>query len=118
MRRRARERQEKREDRRLVLKKLCAAILRGCLGGCTTKNGLCEGSAWGNWDPRKGQQPFRPNSNGVGDHTITLRQLLIGVVQFCSLYILYIRQKFRTSLFRKIRVNTCCGDGQKVRIDD
>ena len=22
------------------------------------KNGLCEGSAWGNWDPREGQQPF------------------------------------------------------------
>ena len=22
------------------------------------KNGLCKGSARGNWDPRKGQQPF------------------------------------------------------------
>ena len=22
------------------------------------KNGLCEGSALGNWDPREGQQPF------------------------------------------------------------
>ena len=22
------------------------------------KNGLCEGSARGNWDPREGQQPF------------------------------------------------------------
>ena len=22
------------------------------------KNGLCEGSAWGNWDPREGQQPI------------------------------------------------------------
>ena len=22
------------------------------------KNDLCEGSAWGNWDPQKGQQPF------------------------------------------------------------
>ena len=25
-----------------------------------------KGSAWGNWDPREGQQPFRPNPNGVG----------------------------------------------------
>ena len=22
------------------------------------KNGLCDWSAWGNWDPREGQQPF------------------------------------------------------------
>ena len=39
---------------------------------------LCEGSAQGNWDPREGQQSFRPNSNGVGDRTTTLRRLLIG----------------------------------------
>ena len=26
--------------------------------------------------------------------------------------------KFRTSLFRRIRVETCCGDERKVRIDD
>ena len=42
------------------------------------KNGLCEGSALGNFDPREGQQPFRPNPNGVGDRTTTLRRLLIG----------------------------------------
>ena len=56
----------------------------------------------------------------VGDRTTTLRRLLIGTVQFCSLYmyILYIRQKFRTSLSKKIGVNTCCEDGQKVRNDD
>ena len=30
------------------------------------------------------------------------------------MYILYIRQKFRTLLFKKIGVNTCFGDGQKV----
>ena len=35
-------------------------------------------SARGNWDPREDQQPFRPNPNGVGDHTSTLRRLLIG----------------------------------------
>ena len=27
-------------------------------GTARRKNGLYEGSAWGNWDPRKGQQPF------------------------------------------------------------
>ena len=42
------------------------------------KNGLCEGSARCNWDPRKGQQPFLPNPNGVGDRTTTLRRLLVG----------------------------------------
>ena len=36
-----------------------------------------KGSAWGDWDPRKGQQPFRPNPNGVGDRTTT--------VDWCSL---------------------------------
>ena len=41
----------------------------------TTAKKLFEG---GNWDPRKGQQPFRPNPNGVGDCTATLKRLLIG----------------------------------------
>ena len=43
----------------------------------------------------------------VGDRTTTLRRLLIGAVQFCWLYmyILYIRQKFRTSLSKKIGGN-------------
>ena len=27
-------------------------------GAARQKNGLCEGSAQGNWDPREGQQPF------------------------------------------------------------
>ena len=42
------------------------------------KNGLCEGSAQGDWNFQEGQQPFRPNLNRVGYHTITLRRLLIG----------------------------------------
>ena len=87
-------------------------------GAARQKNGLFEGSARENWDPRKGQQPFRINPNWVGDRTTTLRRLLIGAVQFCSLYILYIRQKFCTLLFRKIGVNTCFGNEQKVCIDD
>ena len=43
-------------------------------------------------------------------------RLLIGAVQFCLryLYILNIRQEFRTSLSKKIGDNTCFGDGQKV----
>ena len=27
-------------------------------GAARRKNGLCEGSAWGNWDSRESQQPF------------------------------------------------------------
>ena len=27
-------------------------------GAARRKNGLCEGNAQGNWDPREGQQPF------------------------------------------------------------
>ena len=108
------------EERRreINFKELCAALLQSLRGQHGEKM-VCVGrSAWGNWNPRKGQQSFRPNPNGVGDCTTTLRRLLIGAVQFFSLSILYIRQKFRTSLFRKIRVNTCFGDGQKVRIND
>ena len=37
-----------------------------------------KGSAWGNWDPQESLQPFRPNPNGVGDGTITLRRQSIG----------------------------------------
>ena len=37
-----------------------------------------EGECPGYWDPREGQQPFRPNPNGVRDRKTTLRQLLIG----------------------------------------
>ena len=55
-------------------------------------------------------------SKWVGDRNTTLRQLLIDAVQFCSLYmyILYIRQKFCTSLSKKIGVNMCFEDKQKV----
>ena len=27
-------------------------------GAAQQKNGLCKGSAWGDWDPREGKQPF------------------------------------------------------------
>ena len=58
-------------------KMLCAALLRSFRGQHSEK---MKGSAWGNWDPREGQQPFRPNPNGAGDRTTTLRRLLIGAV--------------------------------------
>ena len=82
-RRRAREGQEKRgkENRRPILKKLCAALLRSFKGQHSEK---MKGSARGNWDPREGQQPFRPNSNGIGNRTTTLRRLLIGAVSLSS----------------------------------
>ena len=76
-RRKERERQEKRkrENRRLILKKLCAALLRSFRGQHSEK---MKGSARGNWDPRESQQPFQPNPNGAGDRTATLGRLLIG----------------------------------------
>ena len=52
-------------------------------GGSTAKKWF-QGSARSNWDPRERQQPFRPKPNGVGDHTTTLRQLLIGAGKVLS----------------------------------
>ena len=118
MRRRARERQEKREDKRSILKRLRAALLRSFRGQHGEKMVCVGGSTRGNWDPREGQQPFRLNQKGVGEGTTTLRRMMIGEVQFRLLWVLYILQKFPTSLFKKISVNTCFGDRQKVCIDD
>ena len=47
-----------------------------------------KGNARNNWDPREGQQPFRPNPNGVGDRTTTLRLLLIGEGWLISRYLI------------------------------
>ena len=66
---------EERENRRRILRKLCAALLRSFMGQNSEK---MKGRARGNWDPREVQQPFRPNPNGIGDHTAMLRRLLIG----------------------------------------
>ena len=43
--------------------------------------GECPGY---NWDPREVQQPFRPNSNGVGDRITTLRRMLIGAISYVA----------------------------------
>ena len=72
----------KRENRPPILKKLCAALLQSFTRRHSEK---MKGSARGNWDPREGQQPFRPNPNGAGDRTTTLRRLLIGAVEIQSL---------------------------------
>ena len=81
MRRRRREREgqekRKRENKRPILKKLWAALLRSFKGQHSEK---MKGSARGNWDPREGQQPFWPNPNGVGYRNTTMRRLLIGAV--------------------------------------
>ena len=59
-------------------------------GAARQKNGLCEGSAQGNPSGRLTAILTQPKQ--VGYRTTTLRRLLIGAVQFCSLYmyILYI----------------------------
>ena len=77
MRIRARKRQEEGKKRSIYFREAAcypAVVQRAA----RRKNGLYEGSDWGNWDPRKGQQQFRSNPNGVGDRTTTLWRLLIG----------------------------------------
>ena len=112
MRRWSRERLEKRENKRPISKRLRAALLWSFRGSKAEK-WFVWGSPRDNWGTREDQQPFRPNPNGVGESTTTLRRLLIGSVQFCSLYILYIRQKFRTLLFRKIESIRILGTNRK-----
>ena len=69
--------EKKRENKRPILKKLCAALLRSFRGQHIEK---MKGSAWGNWAPQEDQQPFRPNPNWVGDRTTTMKRLLISAV--------------------------------------
>ena len=61
----AREGQEKRkrENKRPILKKLCAALLQSLRGQHSEK---IKGSARGIWNPREGQQPFDPTQTGSG----------------------------------------------------
>ena len=64
----------------------------------------------------KANSYFNPTQTGLGPH-----HHVEAAVDWCNsnlslyMYILYIRQKFRTSLSKKIGVNTCFEDGQKVR---
>ena len=67
----------------------------------------------------KANNHFDPTQTGRGPH-----HHVEAAVDRCSSILLalhvqlYIRQKFRTSLSKKIGVNTCFEDGQKVRNDD
>ena len=89
----------KAEERQPILKMLCGALLQSFRGQHSEK---MMGSARGNWDPREGQQPIRPNPTGVGDHTTTLRRLLIGadltyLGRQASLSQRWLRRHFATS---------------------
>ena len=72
---RAKERQEKGEDRRPTLKKVRAVLLRS-FGGHPGKKMFCARGVLGVTGVLG--KAFRPNPNGVGDHTTTLRRLLVG----------------------------------------
>ena len=58
MRRRTRERHEKRKVKPPILKRLCAALPRSFKEQHGEKIICVRGSERGNWDPRKDQQPF------------------------------------------------------------
>ena len=75
----------KRENRRPILKKLCAALLWSFRGQHSKK---MKESARGNSDPLGGQQPFRPNPNGAGDRT-TLSRVVIFCYTDCNRPTLY-----------------------------
>ena len=79
--RRTREGQKKRKrkNRQSIMKKLCAALLQSIRGQHSKE---MKGNACGNWDPREGQLPFRPNPNEVKDCTTMLMELLISVECF------------------------------------
>ena len=47
---------------------VCCPLLQSFRGQHSEK---MKRSAQGNFDARESQQPFRPNPNGVGDHTTT-----------------------------------------------
>ena len=79
----------KRERKATDFKNAACCLSAVVQGAAMQKNGLCEGSARGSWDPRESQQPFRPNPNGVGDRTTTLKRLLIGTPRTQGYAIIY-----------------------------
>ena len=58
MGRRARERKEKIERKQADFNEDASYLSAVVQRDARRKNGLCEGSAQSNWDPRKDQQPF------------------------------------------------------------
>ena len=79
-----------------------------------------KGSARGKLDPREGQQPFRPNPNGVGDRTTTLRWLLIGagtileligtILEFADYHWNYLKATYQIdiNIQKLITINSYC----------
>ena len=76
----ARERQEKREDRRLILKKLCAALLRSFRRQHREKIVCARGVPGVTGTFGRVDSHFDPTQ--TGDCTATLRWLFIGAVYF------------------------------------
>ena len=58
MRRRARERAEEKRTRSTNFREAACCLSAVVQGAAQRKNGLYEGSARSDWDPREGQQPF------------------------------------------------------------
>ena len=79
MRERRRAREEGRQVNNFKEAVCCPYVV--VQGVAQQKNDLCKGSVWGNWNPWESQQLFRPNPNGVGECTTTLRRLLIDAVR-------------------------------------
>ena len=117
MRRRARERQEKREDGP-ILKRLRATLLRSFRGLHGEKMVSVSGVPGVTVTLEKANSHFSPTQTGWGPHHHVEAAINWGSSIFLALHVHTIRQKFRTSLSKKIDVNTCFGDRQKVRSDD
>ena len=104
------------EDRP-ILKRLRATLLRSFRGLHGEKMVCVRGEPRVTGTLGKANSHFDPTQTGRGPH-----HHVEAAVDWCSsillalhvAYILYIRQKFRTSLPKKIGVNMCFEDGQKV----
>ena len=73
-----RKNKDKKRDRRQILERLSATLLRLFRGQHGEKRIGYGKKKRGNRDPREGEEPFRLISNGIGNSTTALRRLLIG----------------------------------------
>ena len=105
------------EERRQADFKKAACYPSAVVQGAARQKMVCVS----NWDLREGHSHFGPAQTGWGPH-----HHAEAAVDWCSsillalhvFRVLYIGQKFCTSLSKMIGVNTCFGDRQKVRNDD
>ena len=109
----------KAEDRP-ILKRLRAALLRSFKGLHNKKMVCVRGVPRVTGTLGKTNSHFDPTQTGRGPH-----HHVEAAVDWCSsilltlhVHAIYIQQKFRTSLSKKIGVYTCFEDGQKVCNDD